>query len=213
MSAKIATFDAVTAAVRDLRAAGTSPTADAVIEHIGGGSKPTVLAHLRVLRKSDAPQQAELPPAVLDIVRPALAELFAAGTAAEVERSRTRTERQDKLMDEMDAQIVELAAENDSLQARITELAGACERLEADRASTEEWVTALTGELSVARDELATNRDLASTGLAEMVARVEASVLALGSVQPAGKRTDRGPAKTTQPVDGGLFQPESENND
>lgn len=210
MSNPIATFDAVAAAVRDLRQAGGSPTAENVIRHIGGGSKRTVLDHLRVLRKSDSPPQAELPPGVLDIVRPALAELYAAGSAAEVERNRTRTERHDKLMDEMDVQIAELAAENERLQERVEDLMGTIERLQGECTTLEGRLGERTAELNALRAE-ATRESASGASLADMVARIEASLQTLAQPQPlVGKRT-RASGPTTI-GDGGLFQQETDKN-
>lgn len=209
MSNPIATFDAVAAAVRDLRQAGDSPTAENVIRRIGGGSKRTVLDHLRLLRKGDGPPQPELPPSVLDIVRPALAELYAAGSAAEAERHRTRTERQDALMDEMEAQIVELAAENEGLQARIAGLEATNERIQADWAAAEDRLSARTVELDALRAE--SNRAAEGAGLADMMARIESSLQSL--VPPQSGVGKRARPSAAIAADGGLFHQEIDKNE
>lgn len=58
-------------------------TADAVIAAIGGGSKPTVLSHLKTLREEPQQPVTDLPAGILDLVRPALVQIFADRSSAQ----------------------------------------------------------------------------------------------------------------------------------
>src|SRR5690606_2137849 len=79
----------------------------AVLAHIGGGSKPTVLKHLRTLREvKDAPAE-PLPLNLLEKAKPVLAEIFAAGSAAHETRTREQTDRYHRIMSDLEAQLLE----------------------------------------------------------------------------------------------------------
>lgn len=107
MSSQIATLERVKAAVEALHAEGAKATADAVLAHIGGGSKPTVLKHLRTLREvKDAPAE-PLPLNLLEKAKPVLADIFAAGAAAQEARTREQTERYHRIMSDLEAQLLE----------------------------------------------------------------------------------------------------------
>lgn len=67
MSAEIATLDKVKAAVAQLHQDGRRATADAVFAIIGGGSKPTILKHLKTLREEPKPVDDDVPAAILDL--------------------------------------------------------------------------------------------------------------------------------------------------
>lgn len=141
MSAEIATIERVRSAVEELRRAGQSPTADAVIRLIGG-SKRTVLTHLRALRDA-GPAQDDMPTAVLEMMRPVARDIYRAGQQAESDATRTATERMSRVIADQDVQITELLAENERLEseqaslardrdAAISELADMRSRISAD---------------------------------------------------------------------------------
>ena len=68
MSAEIATLEKVGLAADELRRQGKKVTANSVIAAIGGGSKPTVLKHLKALRTQTDDQDEEIPASVYDLV-------------------------------------------------------------------------------------------------------------------------------------------------
>lgn len=174
MSSAIATASSVKAALEELRASGNTPTADNVIKILGGGSKTTVLSHLRRLMKDDAPQAEELPLPLMDRVRPALTELFAAGAAAEAEKIRTRVERQDRLLDEMEHQLLELAEERETLRNQVMSLAVERDSLAVRCGELESDLAGGKAELEATQERLARARDQTAASIAGLLARVEA---------------------------------------
>lgn len=194
MTVEIATADRVREAVATLRRRGVKPTADKVIVLIGGGSKSTVLEHMKNLRNLSA-EDVDVPSAIVDLAKPVLAEVFAAGRAAEVERTRTATQRLAQLLEEQDEQVGELVAANETLDATITAL-----RLELEGATqaigTLEEQLAMTGAtVGHLRGALAEERRTASIGLKDALSRLEALLL----THPAESVTGEG-EPTTRPA-------------
>lgn len=132
MSSEIASLDRVRHAVEVLRQRGVNATADRVIA-LTGGSKTTVLQRLRELRTASGPET-PVPPAIFDIARSALIEIYEAGQRAEADRARTATERLSVMLEEQEAQIEELADENVELSRNLT---SATEELQAMRSAND----------------------------------------------------------------------------
>ncbi len=187
MSAAIATAESVKTALTELRAAGISPTADAVIKRLGGGSKSTVLLHLRQLLKDETPFEV-LPSLLIDQVRPALAELFLAGAAAEGEKGRARLDRQDRLLDEMEQQLIDMEAELQNLRHEVAKLVAERDRLAFRCSGLENNLVSREVELRSATQQLDLARDQAAAGFAQLLARVESSVEALATRAVAAER-------------------------
>lgn len=118
MSAEIASLEKVREAAAELRGSGINPTADRVITKIGGGSKATVLHHLRVLRMGSEVLD-DIPLAVTELIRPAVAAIFGAGRDAEIEKTRAATERMAGLITDLDEQVAELAGQNAELAKQL----------------------------------------------------------------------------------------------
>jgi septal ring factor EnvC (AmiA/AmiB activator) len=123
MTAEVATHEKVQAAVEQLHRDGRKATADAVIALIGGGSKPTVLKHLQKLREAPTPS-GEIPVALLDLVRPVLAQIYAQAIKDEQARTQDQVDRYHRLMGDLEAQVEELAAAGLAQEARIAKLTG-----------------------------------------------------------------------------------------
>ncbi|MBJ3786404.1 DNA-binding protein [Devosia sediminis] len=126
MSNEIATLERVRDAVAALRQSGIQATAENVIKRIGGGSKSTVIGHLRVLRTKPVEPDA-VPPAVVELARSALAEIYQAGVKAEGERLRSLSERLSLLLEEQDVELQDLAVENARLENELSGLRAAHE--------------------------------------------------------------------------------------
>lgn len=171
MSGEIATFERVRDVVETMRKRGVSPTADRVIAMVGGGSKTTVLAHLKRLRDAQ-PETEAVPASVLDLARDALCDIYLAGRSAEASTVRAATERLSQVVSDQDAQIEELADQNTRLEWSKEQLVkqlhqALAERQEfLDRAErSEAEVTTLRGQLSEERGKV--DADLRNT-LAKM---------------------------------------------
>lgn len=108
---EIATLETVRSAVDALEAQGKSATASAVIAAIGGGSKSTVLKHLREIRQINDEALDDLSSALLEVVKPHLVEIYRQGAKAEEIRVREQTSRLHRLINEQDEQIDELVSE------------------------------------------------------------------------------------------------------
>jgi predicted RNase H-like nuclease (RuvC/YqgF family) len=122
ISAEIATLDKVEAAVAQLHQDGRRATADAVFAIIGGGSKPTILKHLKTLREEPKPVDGDVPTAILDLARPALAQVFAEGGKTEAARNRDQTERLHRMLGDLEAEVEALAATNVMQESKIADL-------------------------------------------------------------------------------------------
>ena len=110
MSAEIASLEKVRAAVAQLHLNHQRATADAVIAAIGGGSKPTVLRHLKTLREEPQQPVTDLPAGILDLVRPVVAQIFAEGSKAEAARTRDQIERLHRMLGDLEAEVETLGA-------------------------------------------------------------------------------------------------------
>lgn len=178
MSAEIASLEKVRAAATQIRANGETATADRVIAYLGGGSKATVLRHLKVLR--DADQEVDIvPPGILDMAKAALAEIYQAGVKAGADRSAAGLVRLTASIGEVEAQIEELAAENEKLVEGLESM-----KLERDAALTraiglEATVAKTAQELQDARTELLQERGASAEKLAKLMARVEEGVASM----------------------------------
>lgn len=180
MSAEIATLERVKAAIAGLRQTDEKVTADRIIQRLGGGSKPTVLKHMKTLRNEDVPQD-PVPAVVFDMARTALADIYAAGAKAESERNRSQMERMTRVMDELDIQIEELAHENTRLTVQAGQLQSERDAAINRGEALDEELRATRADLNAARSELANERAAASVRLSEMIARFEASLSTIGT--------------------------------
>jgi|GEM_PF-1279398 len=165
MSAEIASLEKVRAAVAQLHLNHQRATADAVIAAIGGGSKPTVLKHLKTLREE--PQQAEddLPAGILDLVRPALAQIFAEGGKTGAARNRDQIERLHRMLGDLEAEVETLGAVNTALDEQVVDLGRELDKSSKALSSAEAQIVAkdrkiekLTAQLS--EKELVAQRQL-----------------------------------------------------
>ena len=188
MSAEIATIDRVRQAVATLRKKDVRVTADRVIELIGGGGKKTVLDHLRTLRTGTV-EPDEVPPAVIELARAALGDIFQAGRTAEADRTRAATHRLASSLEDLDAQIQELSDANQNLEAEVKSL-----KLLLDQARTSEEesgrrLAAAEGTIVDLRAELASGRESAAADLLGALERFEALVEEASSTKLKRART------------------------
>lgn len=167
MSAEIASLEKVRAAVAQLHLNHQRATADAVIAAIGGGSKPTVLKHLKTLREEPQQPADDLPPGILDLVRPALAQIFAEGRKAEAVRTRDQIERLHRMLGDLEAEVETLGAVNTALDEQVVDLgreldksSKALSSAEAQIAAKDRKIEKLTAQLS--EKEMAAQRKLAA---------------------------------------------------
>lgn len=191
MSAEVATFERVRAAVAGLRQRGLKATADRIIE-ITGGSKATVLGHLRRLRDDAMTEPESVPPAVIEIARPALLDVYEAGRRAEAERSKAMHDRTALMIDELETQIDELATENARLTQEATDRSETMTRDRADYAALAERCGGAEETIRTLEAALASERSEGAKRLADAMGKLDA-LLALhemGSMMP-GTRTPR----------------------
>lgn len=203
MSAEIASLERVRQAVDVLRRRGVRPTADRIIETIGGGGKSTVLEHLRVLRNAP-PENEDLPISVIELIRGGIEDVYRAGRAAESEKVRAGTERLLQVVAELDAQIQELMDDNARLEVRSRELETQAAEAEEARDEASVRLHELRVENGSLREQLATARATASEELRSALGRVEEIVRSAARTQkfdppPKGKI----PVPTKQDVDSG----------
>ena len=145
MSAEIASLDRVRDAAEILRKKGVNPTADRIIEVLGGGGKATVLAHLRTIRGEPA-DRGDVPAAVIDLARPALLEIYRAGRSAEHDSVRASNDRLVAVISDLDAQIDELLARNEDLEKKTAGLSETIERSAQELTDTSRRLTRLETE-------------------------------------------------------------------
>jgi septal ring factor EnvC (AmiA/AmiB activator) len=178
MSSEIATLERVRAAVQDLHGEGAKATADAVISRIGGGSKPTVLKHLRVLREIK-------PLSILEKAKPFLAEIFVAGSAAHETRTREQTERYHRMMSDLEAQVAEFEATIDRLERDRSDLS---ERLKASERALGETASKLEqrdAEIAKLQAALADSQREQARHVTDRLASFEARIADLaGKLEP-----------------------------
>ncbi|RYG87797.1 MAG: DNA-binding protein [Alphaproteobacteria bacterium] len=188
MSTEIATIEKVQAAVDQLHRAGHKATADAVIDVIGGGSKPTVLKHMRTLREQPKTEEVALPPSILDLVRPAAAQIYAEGSRAEAARNRDQVERLHRLLGDLEAQVEELASANSSQEARIAELAARESEAATALAEANRTIARQREDMSALQTELAGRNGEAASQLATLIGEFETKLAALNPPSTSHKR-------------------------
>jgi dsDNA-specific endonuclease/ATPase MutS2 len=175
MSAEIASLERVRHAVETIRRRNGTPTADRVIEVIGGGSKKTVLSHLRTLRD---PQMEDdgIPAAVIEMARSALGDIYRSGGQAEADRARALSERLSATLEEQEAQIEELAEENARCHQVIPELTRQRDEARGDRARAEQRLAEASAANRSLEFDLAKERLKRTEGIEKAIARVEGMV-------------------------------------
>ncbi|MCP8885050.1 DNA-binding protein [Devosia sp. XJ19-1] len=167
MSAEIASLEKVRAAVAQLHLNNQRATADAVIAAIGGGSKPTVLRHLKTLRE-ELPQVTEdLPAGVLDLVRPIVAQIFAEGSKAEAARTRDQIERLHRMLGDLEAELETLGSVNAALDDQVIDLGKELERSSKALSSAEALIMSKNRKIEklaaqLSEKEMAAQRQLAA---------------------------------------------------
>lgn len=120
MSEEIASLERVTTAVHHLRTRGVKVTAGKVLE-LTGGSKTTVLRHLQELRRQTADERT-VPPAVLEMAKGALTDVYEAGRREGEERSRAVIERASLMVAELEEQVEELIRDGATMAQAIDDL-------------------------------------------------------------------------------------------
>ena len=183
MTAEIATLDRVRNAAESLRRQDIRVTADRIIELIGGGSKGTVLEHLRTLRDV-APSQIETPTAIFELARGVLADIYRTGREAEAERTRVATERLSSIMADLDAQVAELATENAQLQSQLVERQATLDTLDEANADLERRLAEADATISAMRAAADANRDSAADALRQALGRFETLVSEATAARP-----------------------------
>jgi hypothetical protein len=150
MSQAIATREAVAAAMDQLTAENRPVTAGAVQAHLGGGSKPTILQHLRAIRAEQtatAGAANTLPASVLDAAMPGLLKLFEAGRAEANAASARQQDRLLRCLADLEDELAGQVEAEEKLTARIVELEDQS-KAEAER------IERSTGELASTRRQL-----------------------------------------------------------
>lgn len=167
MSAEIATLDKVKAAVAQLHQDGRRATADAVFAIIGGGSKPTILKHLKTLREEPKPADGDVPAAILDLGRPVLAQIFAEGGKAEAARNRDQIERLHRMLGDLEAEVEALATANLTQESKIADLEAELVRTAKALSTSEETISLKDRKIEQLQAELAQRDDTARKHLDE----------------------------------------------
>lgn len=188
MSAEIATLEKVQAAVAQLHRSGQKATADAVIGMIGGGSKPTVLRHLKALREKPQAEEAPLPPSLVDLIKPAVAQIYAEGARAEGSKYREQTERLHRLLGDLEAQVEELATANNAQEGRIAQLLAGETKAVAALAEADTVMTRQREEILVLQEELAGRNAATTEQLAKLMGEFELKLKGGGTKPVARKR-------------------------
>lgn len=189
MSAEIATLDKVRQAAERLRRNGVRPTADRIVEQIGGG-KATVLEHLRTLRSAPSVED-DVPPSVLDMARSAVEDVYRAGRAAEAEKVRAATERMSQSIDEQDAQIAELMLDLERLSSTKEQLERRVDACSVSVAAAEERSRRLETENAELKAQLAMARASASEELRQALERMEQMVISATGIEKEAERPRR----------------------
>lgn len=182
MSAEIATLDRVRNAVTTLRQRGVKPTANRVIELIGGGGKSRVLEHLRSLR-APADDPDSVPPSVLEIARMALSDIYEAGRKAEADKTRAASERLSIVVEEQDAQIMELDQEIGRLVSSVEVLESRLRDSDAVADALKEQILGIERSNAELQSQLDAEEHSSTDGLKAALARFEALVEEAVSVQ------------------------------
>lgn len=173
MSAEVATFERVRAAAADLRQRGMKATADRIIE-ITGGSKQTILTHLRRLRDDAMTEPEVAPPAVIEMARSALFDVYDAGRRAEADRSRALHDRTALMIDELESQVDELSSENHRLAQAASDHADALVRERAENAALAERLNGTEETARTLEAALASERTEGAKRLADVMGKLDA---------------------------------------
>jgi predicted RNase H-like nuclease (RuvC/YqgF family) len=112
MTAEIASLEKVRAAVERLHQQQKKVTLSSVGAEVGGGSRTTILEHLKTIRSTEIPASNEpFPSSALEAIKPAVSQIFAMGQQVEALRNKDAVERQNRYFSDLEAQIDELVAE------------------------------------------------------------------------------------------------------
>nr|WP_314256797.1 DNA-binding protein [uncultured Devosia sp.] len=189
MSAEIASLDRVRETVELLRRRGVAPTADRVIGLLGGGSKTTVLAHLKRLREATEGDN-DIPQHVIDMARGTVQEIYRAGMAVEAERVRAATERLAQALSDQEEQIEELAAQNTDLADLNARIKTRMDELDAERVELRDRLIHIAAENEKLRSATAATSIDAGGKLKEALDRVE---VLLAGVEASKANTPNNP--------------------
>lgn len=196
MSAEIATLDKVKAAVAQLHHDGRRATADAVFAIIGGGSKPTILKHLKTLREEPKPVDGDVPVTILDLARPVLAQIFAEGGKAEAARNRDQAERLHRMLGDLEAEVEALAATNVMQENKIADLEAELARASKDLSTSEENIGLKDRKIEQLQVELAERENNARKHLDETLRGFDDKLASLArQMEQAGSNKDPAVAK------------------
>ena len=196
MSAEIATLDKVKAAVAQLHQDGRRATADAVFAIIGGGSKPTILKHLKTLREEPKPVDDDVPAAILDLARPVMAQIFAEGGKTEAARNRDQTERLHRMLGDLEAEVEALATTNVMQESKIADLEAELARTAKALATAEENIGLKGRKIEQLQSELAEREDTVRKHLDETLRGFDDKLASLArQMEQAGSNKDRAVAK------------------
>jgi hypothetical protein len=179
MTAEIATLEKVRAAVEQLHRDGLKATADGVISLIGGGSKPTVLKHMKALRELPQAADSVLPASVLDLLKPVAVQVYAEGARAEENRNREHTERLHRLLGDLEAEVEALAIGNQGLEVQVDTLTRRQAEAEAAAVEARDTIARQADEISTLRAELAKRHDETTSQIASLLQGFEATVAGL----------------------------------
>jgi hypothetical protein len=179
MTAEIATLEKVRAAVEQLHRDGLKATADGVISLIGGGSKPTVLKHMKALRELPQAADSTLPASVLDLLKPVAAQIYAEGARAEEGRSREHTERLHRLLGDLEAEVEALAIGNQGLEGQVATFTRQQAEAEVEAAGARATIARQADEISTLRAELAKRHDETSSQIAGLLQGFETTIASL----------------------------------
>ena len=189
MTAEIATLEKVRTAVEQLHRDGLKATADGVISLIGGGSKPTVLKHMKALRELPQAADSTLPASVLDLLKPVAAQVYAEGARAEEGRNREHADRLHRLLGDLEAEVEALAAGNQRLEGQVATLTRQQAEAEAAAAKARETIARQADEVSTLRAELAKRDAEIASQIAGLLQGFEKAVAGLAErIESAGPR-------------------------
>lgn len=186
---EIASLEKVQSAVAVLHAQGLNATADAVIAEIGGGSKTTVLKHLRAVRALEAKELDGVSSALLEAIKPGLLEIYHQGAQAEEKRTLEQTQRLHRFLGDQEAQIADFEIE---LQGVVDEKEGLSRTLgdiKARLAEAEEKCTRQAGEIEQLKAALAIaqSEQAVSARFLDALARIETVSNVLLAQAPDGQ--------------------------
>lgn len=173
MTAEIASLEKVRAAVAQLHLNRQRATADAVIATIGGGSKPTVLRHLKTLREEPQQPVDDLPAGMIDLVRPALAQIFAEGGKTEAARNRDQIERLHRMLGDLEAEVETLGSANVVLEERVVELGKELEKSSKALSATEGQLAARERKIEKLSAQLTEREAMEQSQLSEAMKGVD----------------------------------------